>query len=149
MANQLKMRNRDRRGIAIVEMAVVTPFLLLLTFALLEYGWMFLKSQQITNAARSGARYAATAVVTSTGQVTGSGSPAVQFLIASGIPVDDGAVTVPTGVTPGTGNPVTVTVTIPYYELQFTGFPLLPTPTYLTATVTMAKEGFTSSGGDE
>jgi Flp pilus assembly protein TadG len=144
MANPLKKRNRDRRGSAIVEMAVVTPFLLLLTFGLLEYGWMFLKSEQITNAARSGARYAATAVVTSSGQVTGSSSPAVQFLTASGIPVQAGTVTVPTGVNPGVGNPVTVTVTVPYSSIQFTGFPGLPTPASLTASVTMAKEGFTS-----
>ena len=142
MANKLRIRNTDRRGTAAVEMAVVTPLLLLLTFGLLEYGWLFLKSEQITNAARSGARYAATAVVTTSGQVTGSGSPAVQFLTASGIPVTAGTITVPTGVTPGTGNPVTVTVTVPYSSIKFTGFPLLPTPTSITATVTMAKEGF-------
>ncbi|MGB6917109.1 MAG: TadE/TadG family type IV pilus assembly protein, partial [Phycisphaerae bacterium] len=53
----LKMRE-SRRGTATLETALVLPLLLLLTFALIEYGWLFLRAQEITNGARQGARIA-------------------------------------------------------------------------------------------
>ena len=34
----------------------MTPLIILLVFGVIEYGWMLLKSQDISNAARSGAR---------------------------------------------------------------------------------------------
>ena len=37
-------------------MTIALPLVLLLIMGVLEYSWMFLKSQQITNAARAGAR---------------------------------------------------------------------------------------------
>jgi Flp pilus assembly protein TadG len=45
-------------GAAAVEAALVLPILLLVTFGGIRYGWFFLKAQQITNAARCGARTA-------------------------------------------------------------------------------------------
>ena len=56
----LRKRRPTRRGAALVEMALVLLLLLTLTFAILEYGWIFLKSHHIANAARQGARIAAT-----------------------------------------------------------------------------------------
>lgn len=130
-----------RRGTSLVEMSIVLSLLMMLTLGVVEYGWLFLKAQQITNAARSGVRYAVTPGVTTVAQVTNSASPAVSFLTQMGIPVRSGTVVVPTGVQPGSGNPVTVTVTVPYSDVQLTGFALLPVPGSLHATVTMAKEG--------
>ena len=102
---------------------------------------MFLKAEQISNAARSGARYAVTPGVNSVAQVTGSGSPAVNILTLANIPVTSSTISVPTGVTPGTGNPVTVQVSVPYSSLALTGLSLIPTLLTLSASVTMAKEG--------
>ena len=143
MAN--KMKKRTRRGAAIVEMAVVTPLLLLLTFGIMEYGWMFLKAGIISDAARHGARYAVLPDVTSVEQVASPGydplPSAVNILTEGGISVHSQTVTVPTGVTPGTGNPVTVVVTVPYEDIKLFGFFLLPTPQNLRSSVTMFKEG--------
>ena len=55
MARALGIRRR-RRGIVAIEFALILPLLLLLVLGLMEVGWMILKSQQITNAARQGAR---------------------------------------------------------------------------------------------
>ena len=79
--------------------------------------------------------------MTTVSQVTATGSPLMTFLAGTSIPASSVTVSVPTGVTPGTGNPVTVTVLLPYSAVALTGFSLLPIPTTLTATVTMAKEG--------
>jgi len=46
------------RGLATVEVALVLPMLFLITMGAIRYGWLFLKTQQITNAARIGARIA-------------------------------------------------------------------------------------------
>jgi len=47
-----------RRGTTAVETAIVFPLLLLLTLGAMRYGWLFLKAQQITNAARVAVRVA-------------------------------------------------------------------------------------------
>jgi len=53
-----KRKESRSRGAAAVEVALVLPVLLLVTFGAIRYGWFFLKLQQITNAARCGARTA-------------------------------------------------------------------------------------------
>jgi len=47
-----------RRGVAIVEFAVVLPFLLALLFGIIDFGWVFMVRQTLTNAAREGVRVA-------------------------------------------------------------------------------------------
>jgi Flp pilus assembly protein TadG len=58
MVNVRKRKGNRRRGAAAVEAALVLPILLLVSFGALQYGWVYLKAQQITNAARYGARVA-------------------------------------------------------------------------------------------
>jgi Flp pilus assembly protein TadG len=59
MAN-IKVRKGNRcRGAVAAEAALVFPVILLVTFGAIRYGWFFLRLQQITNAARCGARTAA------------------------------------------------------------------------------------------
>jgi Flp pilus assembly protein TadG len=53
-----RLRKSSRMGTTIVEAAFVLPLLLLLVLGGLEYGWLFFNVQQITNAARQGARVA-------------------------------------------------------------------------------------------
>lgn len=139
MARVMK-HERASRGLGLVEMALVMPLLSMLTFGAVEYGWLFLKANQVANAARSGARYAVLPSTTTESQVTSGTSPAVSYLSSSGIPVRTGTVSV-SNVAPGRGNGVTVTVTVPYDDVKLLGMPLLPTPAALTTSVTMAKEG--------
>src|SRR3954471_5706122 len=56
MALMNMFKGQKRRGGAAVESAIVMPIIVLLVFGVVEYGWMMLKSQDLSNAARSGAR---------------------------------------------------------------------------------------------
>jgi Flp pilus assembly protein TadG len=51
-------RTGRRRGTAIVEFAVVLPLLLVLLFGIIDFGWIFMVRQTLTNAAREGCRVA-------------------------------------------------------------------------------------------
>lgn len=128
------------RGIATVEMALVLPLLLLLTLGAIKYGWLFLKAQQITNAARNGARIAILPDVTAAEDV----QPAILALMTAGgmdasgysvtiTPVDLSSV--------GAGETVTVRITVPCASIDIMNITLLPGPENLVAEVTMAKEG--------
>ncbi len=134
-------RNR-RRAMAVVEMALVLPLLLVLTIALLEYGWMFVKYQQVMQAARQGARTWARA----DGDTTKAGT-AVDFVMNQGnMPLGTAAYSItytPGSGTPATGTPVTVKVSVPYGNVRLTNATqsFLPTPINLIGTVTMAREG--------
>ena len=49
---------RRARATAIVEFAVVTPLLLTIVFGIIEYGYVFMVRQSLTNAARDACRVA-------------------------------------------------------------------------------------------
>lgn len=56
-----RMREKGRlgeRGAALVEMAIVTPFLLLVLFGTVEFAYKFAQYNEIRHASREGARYA-------------------------------------------------------------------------------------------
>src|SRR3954453_1896122 len=55
----VQYRRRRRSASLTVEAALLLPLIFMLTFGLIEYGWMFLKQQQITNTARQSARLGA------------------------------------------------------------------------------------------
>jgi Flp pilus assembly protein TadG len=57
----MKLNRKARRedGAAMVEMALVTPLLLLLVFGIIEFGWLFGQFNEIRHAVRETARYAA------------------------------------------------------------------------------------------
>ncbi len=132
-------KQHTRRGAALVEMALVLPLLVVLTFGVLEYGWLFLKASQVNNAARNGARYAVSPDVTSEGQIA---AHTRKLLDDAGIPGASATVSVSPSATPGPGNIVTVQVTVPYDTVKLFGLSaLLPTPTNLRSSVGMAKEG--------
>lgn len=56
MRKRTTRRNCLRRGAATVEMAVVTPILLGMLFAIIEYGWVFMLQSNLTSAAREACR---------------------------------------------------------------------------------------------
>jgi Flp pilus assembly protein TadG len=115
-----------------VEAAIVLPLLLLLTLGVIEYGWLFLNAQWITNAARQGARIAAPA-----GATAQNGMDAIDALLA-GRPVASRSVEVIAGTPPL----VVATVTMNSADVVIVNAPaLFPVPTTLKAQVVMAKEG--------
>ncbi len=138
-------KSRRNRGLVTVEAALLMPLLLLLVFGVIEYGWMFLKASQVTDAARRGARDAILSAVVTDAQVADPSldpaPPAVTILREAGIPVKSDTITVPTGVMPGTGQLVTVVVTVPYQDVDLLHLPFLPKPRTLRASVSMLKEG--------
>ena len=141
---RLKRQNaacgRDRRGLALIETALVLVLLVMLVMAAIEYGWMFMKQQQVTNAARHAARVAVTADST-TAEVD-----AVVTALMTSAGMDGSGYTVtysPTEVGSAERlDDVTVTVTVPYdNSLELINMALLPVPQQLRGKVTMAKEG--------
>ena len=128
-----------RGGIATLELALALILLIPLLFGLLEYGWLFLKSQEIASAARDGARVAAT---------EGATNPLVQARVAQ-IMAQAGLAgsgytlaTVPADVSQApAGSSVQVTVTVPYDSVSLTKLEFLPRPAALDGSTSMVKEG--------
>ena len=130
-------RKPVRRGVAVLEAALVLPLVLLILFGVLEYGWMFYQAHQVTHAARLGARIGITADATDA-EVTN----AIEVMLCARGICAVGVVTFPLG-TPAaleSGDTLTVTVTVDYAAVGL-GMPMVPTPADLHASVSMVKEG--------
>ena len=125
------------RGVAIVEMAIVLPLLLLLTFAMIEYGWLFSKSQQVTNATRQAAREAALHEATDDEVV----QTIIDFMQKSGLGDSGYTYTIEPGSINNLnrGETVKVEITVPYSSITLTGLPL-PVPETIRASVSMTRE---------
>jgi len=116
----------------LAEAAIVLPLLLMVTLGAIKYGWLFLRTQEITNTARQAARLAilpdstvAQVQTAISAYMTKAGMSAYRL---------DPALTSVAGPTVTVGirvDPNTVDL-IPGY---------LPNPASLYASVTMAKEG--------
>jgi len=123
-------------GMASLEFVIILPIMLILTFGVMEFGWMLTKSGEIVNAAREGAR---------AGAREGAGGAEMQAAVnarmsASGLGGSGYSTTVSPGVNPG--DPVTVQITVAYDgNLELIGFPLVPVPANLRAEATFSKEG--------
>jgi len=129
--------HRRRRGLATIETAIVLPLLLLLTAGILEYGWMFLKYQEVTNATRHGARVGAT-VDAGSAEVNQAIADA---MTASGLGGSGYTVTISPSVDGlSSGALFTVTVSVNYDNIGL-DMPLTPTPANVSASLTMMKEG--------
>ncbi len=130
-------RNHSRRAVAVVEMAIVAPLLLLLCFALIEYGWMFVKAEALNEAARNAVRVAILPSATNA-QVQSAASAVLTQAGITGYTLT----TNPTDVsTAATGTSVTVSLTVPYSNIALVNLPFVPVPQSLSASVIMAKEG--------
>ncbi len=119
------------RGATLVEMAVVFPLLLMVTLGAIKYGWLFLKAQQMTNAARQAARMAILPdadLLEVTTAITNllAGAGITSYTLEPTLSVAGPIVTVGIKVDPNTVD------LIPGY---------LPNPENLYVRVTMAKEG--------
>ena len=126
-----------RRGAALVEAAIVIPLFFLLLFGLLEYGWAYLKTQEIHNAARVGVR---------SGIVFGAGASDVTTTVDSIMTEnglgDSGYTTTMTPSDPSTlasGELFQVQISVDYSNIELIGIPLIPVPSSLTETASMAR----------
>lgn len=129
-------RHRSERGLAVVETALLLTLLLLLLFSIVEYGWMFVRIQEIGSAAHAGARVAARVDAT-TSDVTSAVDAVLADAGISGYtttlsPAD------PQSAAPGTA--VSVRIELPYSQVRLTSFPL-PMPSALARDCTMVREG--------
>jgi Flp pilus assembly protein TadG len=139
---RLNPRVGFRRGTALVEAALVLPILFALLFGLIEYGWMFLKAEQVSLAARDGARAGSLADGTSdnittavANRMTQAGITSAQYTLAITPPPD----------TLTRGQTFVVTVSADYGQssggLSLLHIGLIPVPDRLHSSFTMAKEG--------
>jgi Flp pilus assembly protein TadG len=140
---EIKSSKSRFKGAALVELAIVLPLLLMLTIGVIHYSWLFLKAQQITNAARSGARVAIRPDATTNDVQLAVNNALTYAGIGGAAPVPQ----ITPSIDPGMGNEVTVRLTVstdpainPGVSLLRNSF-LWPTPGHLSASVTMAKEG--------
>lgn len=133
-----RSHRKQRRGAAAVEFAVVAPVFLLLVFGMIEYGRMVMVQQVITNASREGARRAVLDGAT-TAEVN---TTVTSYLESASIDGDDATITVtpnpPTNA--GFGEPVTVTVAIPFDQVSWLPSPMYLGGTNMSATTVMRRE---------
>jgi Flp pilus assembly protein TadG len=128
---------------AMVEMVIVLPLLLMVLFAIIEFGVLFGRWQTVTNAAREGAR---TAVVFRTNCDTNAVTTEVKDVVknyASGIGItlvdDDISVN---GICGDKNTSSTVSVTLPYTFTVLPGFAASVNPTIdLVGNSVMRNEG--------
>ena len=127
------------RGLSLVEAALVLPIVVMLTFALIEYGWLFLQAQQLSNAARHGARLAVLPDTT-----TQHVNDQIATMLADAGLGDSGYTVqiTPADVTLAeSGETVTVSVTVTYANIGLARMGWIPLPSEVGGAVTMAKEG--------
>ncbi len=127
---------KKRRGAAAVEFAVVAPIFLLLVFGMIEYGRMVMVQQVITNASREGARVGVLDGSTNM-DVTGIVN---QYLNSGSISGANITVTPTNPEDAMFGDPVTVTVDIPFSQVSWLPSPMYLGGTTLSATTVMRRE---------
>jgi len=117
-----RLFRRNRRAAAAVEFAIVAPVFLLMVFGMIEYGRMVMVYQVITNASREGARVAVLDGATTSSVTTATTS----YLTAAMITGATITVAPNPPANAQYGDPVTVTVSIPFSQVSW-----LPSPMYL------------------
>jgi hypothetical protein len=133
---------RKRQGAAVVEFAVVAPVFILLIFGMIEIGRAIMVEQVLTNAAREGARVA----------VLDSANPTHDVIVGKvqtychnlGITVNASEVDVnptePTASSCKNGDPVSVTVSVPYSRVSWVAAPFFMKDKTLKARAVMRRE---------
>ena len=102
-----------RRGQATVELALVTPLLMIIVIGIFEFGRAWNEKQVITNAARDGARIAALTLNNPAIADDSATKVITHALNVAGIALPSGQ-PVWSGFKDNTGTPVTVSLTVPY-----------------------------------
>ncbi|HUG89894.1 MAG TPA: TadE family protein [Planctomycetaceae bacterium] len=118
-AHRRGWRSASRRGAAIIEFALIAPLFFLLVIGIIEFGRALMVQQVLTNASREGSRRAI---------VEGATVSDVQNVVTtylSNASISSSTVTVsPNPLTNvGFGDPVTVTVTVPFSNVSWMSNP--------------------------
>ena len=129
-----KRSGKCRRGAATVEMALIAPVILTLIFGSIEFGRMMIVLEIVTNAAREGARRAVVAGANDTQVFTTVDT----YLSQSDISGYTRSIS-PSLADASSGEPVTVTVSVPYNAVDW-GIMFFLGDNTLNARVTMRKE---------
>jgi Flp pilus assembly protein TadG len=131
-----RLCRRNRRGAAVVEFAVVSPVFFLLVFGMIEYGRLVMVQQLLTNAAREGARVGvldnSTAAEVTAAVNTYLNSANITSATITCNPSTPSSATY--------GQPVTVTVTIPFSQVSWLPSPMFLGGTTMTAQAAMRRE---------
>ncbi len=121
---------RNRQGAAAVEFAVVAPVFLLMIFGMIEVGRAIMVQQILTNASREGARLAVLDSQTALApEVTAKVTSYLQNSAITGATV---TINPSEPTTAGYGEPVTVTVSVPYSSVSW-----LPTTWFMKSGATL------------
>ena len=117
-----RLSRSRRRGTAIVEFAIVAPLFFLVILGIIEFGRMVMVQQILTNASREGARRAV---------LEGATAPDVETIVTdylTNTSVSGATVTVAPGSLSGIGfgDPVSVTVSVPFDRVSW-----VPAPWFL------------------
>lgn len=137
LQNRKRHSERPRRhGAALVEFAVIAPLLFMLVFGMIEFGRLMMVEQILTNASREGARR---------GILEAATSAEVQTVVEDYLKntsISGATVTVsPSSLSHvGFGEPVTVTVSVPYNQVSWLPAPWFLRETNLTAQSAMQAE---------
>ena len=127
----------QRRGVAVVEFAIVAPVFFLMVIGFIEFGRALMVQQVLINASRVGARQAST-----TGATSAQVQSAVQAYTA-GVSVNGVVVTItpdPASATAGTA--ITVETKVPFSSVSWMKSAWFLGGKTLKATSQMRKEGF-------
>jgi Flp pilus assembly protein TadG len=138
MRQQIFLKPKSkRRGAAVAEFALIAPLFLSVIAGVIEFGRAVIVVQELTNASREGGRIASYDSTTQTAPIT---TAVNAYLSNVGI---SGATTVISPSPPSVaadGQPITVTVSIPFASVSW-----LPTPFFLggktlTASTVMCRQ---------
>jgi hypothetical protein len=134
----VRTRNKYRfKGNTAAEAAIVLPVILMVTFGAIKYGWLFLKAQQITNAARHGARTVVLPDVT----IDDAEAAVIDLLNKANITVTTEDIDV-TPLSVEGKSAFNVHIIVPSSRVDILpNFPWLPNWGNIDASVTMAEEG--------
>lgn len=110
---------RNERGTAMVEMAIVLPLIILFFLGMIDFGRAIFLYNNLTNAAREGARFGASQVGSSLPSAS-----AIQDTTRARIVSFSGAAVDPTATITASPTPSTITVSIANYSFD----PITPLP---------------------
>lgn len=134
-----RLCRRNRRGAAAVEFALVAPVFFGFTLGMVEIGRGVMVQQILTNASREGCRQSVLDGATTSAVTTFIQS----YLSAASVPSAGASVTISPSLPTASGytGPVTVTVAIPFSQVNWGPSPIFLNGKTLTATTTMQREG--------
>jgi Flp pilus assembly protein TadG len=130
-------QQKCRRGVAAVEFAVIAPIFVIMILGIIEIGRAMMVQQILTNASREGARRAIVEKTTTTEVQAVVNDYLAGTSVSSGVTVN---VSPPPGPAIGFGDPVSVTVSVPYNNVSWLQAPWILGGKQLTATSIMRAE---------